>query len=47
MAVEYKKLVARLREQTYIERKGIFGEDGARKPAPASATPDPSGEPGF
>jgi peptidyl-prolyl cis-trans isomerase SurA len=47
MAVEYKKLVARLREQTYIERKGIFGESGARKPAPASAPPDQPGEPGF
>jgi peptidyl-prolyl cis-trans isomerase SurA len=50
MAVEYKKLVARLREQTYIERKGIFGEGGAHKhPQPSSAASEPGvpGEPGF
>ena len=56
MAVEYKKLVARLREQTYIERKGVFGEGGARPhptttssaPAEASGSGERgSGEPGF
>jgi peptidyl-prolyl cis-trans isomerase SurA len=53
MAVEYKKLVARMREQTYIERKGIFGEDGARRRPPPSSPPsgtrepEQPGEPGF
>jgi len=50
MAVEYKKLVSRLREQTYIERKGIFGEGGGQKrPQPSSAASEPGepGEPGF
>jgi len=44
MAVEYKKFVARLREQTYIERKGIFGESGAQRRPPPRSEP---GEPGF
>jgi peptidyl-prolyl cis-trans isomerase SurA len=47
MAVEYKKLVAQLREQTYIERKGIFGEAGAAKRPPPSSVPAEPGEPGF
>ena len=47
MGVEYQKLVARLREQTYIETKGIFGEGGTpQRPPPSSATREP-GEPGF
>jgi hypothetical protein len=45
MAAEYKKLVERLRAQTYIERKGIFGEaDGRARPRASRAT---ATEPGF
>jgi hypothetical protein len=42
LAAEYKKLVDRLRAQTYIERKGVFGEQGIRRSGSA-----PSPEPGF
>jgi peptidyl-prolyl cis-trans isomerase SurA len=39
LAAEYKKLVDRLRAQTYIERKGVFGDRGIR---PSSGVePDP------
>ena len=44
LAVEYKKLIARLREQTYIERKGIFGESSAHpSPTARSAPAEASG----
>jgi peptidyl-prolyl cis-trans isomerase SurA len=42
LAAEYKKLLDRLRAQTYVERKGVFGERGVRR----SSVP-PGGEPGF
>ena len=42
LAAEYKKLVDRLRAQTYIERKGVFGEQGIRR---SGGAPNP--EPGF
>lgn len=42
LAAEYKKLVDRLRAQTYIERKGVFGEQGIRRSGGAT-----SPEPGF
>lgn len=37
---EYKKLVDKLRAQTYIERKGVFGDRGIRRSA-APSSPDP------
>jgi parvulin-like peptidyl-prolyl isomerase len=40
LAEEYKKLVERLRAQTYIERKGVFGDRGIRRSS-APASPDP------
>ena len=40
LAAEYKKLVDRLRAQTYIERKGVFGEQGIRRSGGVSS-PDP------
>jgi len=43
LAEEYKKLVERLRAQTYIERKGIFGDQGISRSSQAGDT----GEPGF
>jgi peptidyl-prolyl cis-trans isomerase SurA len=39
LAVEYKKLVERLRAQTYIERKGVFGEQGIRRRSAGAADP--------
>ncbi len=45
MGVEYKKMIERLRAQTYIERKGIFGEPEARARPQAKSAADP--EPGF
>jgi len=48
LAQEYKKLVERLRAQTYVERKGIFGDTGiqrsAARPLPA---PEQQPDPGF
>jgi peptidyl-prolyl cis-trans isomerase SurA len=38
LAVEYKRLVERLRAQTYIERKGVFGDRGIRR---SGVAPDP------
>jgi peptidyl-prolyl cis-trans isomerase SurA len=46
MALEYKKLVNKLRAQTYIERKGVFGDGSGRRRA-ASPTPEAADEPGF
>jgi peptidyl-prolyl cis-trans isomerase SurA len=40
LAEEYKELVERLRAQTYIERKGVFGDSGIRRSA-APSSPDP------
>lgn len=40
LQAEYQKLVERLRAQTYIERKGVFGERGVqRSSAPTGADP--------
>lgn len=41
LAAEYKKLIDKLRAQTYVERKGVFGDRGVRR----SSGPEP--EPGF
>lgn len=46
LAAEYKKLIERLRSQTYIERKGIFGDQGIQRSS-AVAPPPGAGEPGF
>jgi peptidyl-prolyl cis-trans isomerase SurA len=39
LAVEYKRLVERLRAQTYIERKGVFGEQGVRRRSAGASDP--------
>ncbi len=46
VAAEYKKLIERLRAQTYIERKGIFGDTGIQRSS-AVAPPPGAEEPGF
>jgi len=42
LAAEYKKMVDRLRAQTYIERKGVFGDQGIQR-----ASGVENAEPGF
>ena len=39
LAAEYKKLIDQLRAQTYIERKGIFGDTGITRTSGASSEP--------
>jgi peptidyl-prolyl cis-trans isomerase SurA len=39
LEAEYKKLVERLRAQTYVERKGVFGEQGIRRSSGSGADP--------
>ena len=46
VAAEYKKLIDRLRSQTYVERKGVFGDQGIQRSS-ASAPPPGAEEPGF
>jgi peptidyl-prolyl cis-trans isomerase SurA len=46
LQAEYKKLIDRLRAQTYIERKGIFGDTGIQRSS-AVAKPPGAEEPGF
>jgi parvulin-like peptidyl-prolyl isomerase len=46
LAAEYKKLIERLRAQTYIERKGIFGDTGIQRSSSAAPPPGAT-EPGF
>jgi peptidyl-prolyl cis-trans isomerase SurA len=43
LAEEYKKLIAKLRAQTYIERRGVFAEGSAR----ARSIPRDDRDPGF
>ena len=39
LQAEYRKLVERLRAQTYIERKGVFGDQGIRRSSGSGADP--------
>jgi peptidyl-prolyl cis-trans isomerase SurA len=39
LEAEYKKLIERLRAQTYVERKGVFGEQGIRRSSRSGADP--------
>jgi peptidyl-prolyl cis-trans isomerase SurA len=41
LAAEYQKLIERLRAQTYIERKGVFGDSGMRRSSADSMSTDP------
>jgi peptidyl-prolyl cis-trans isomerase SurA len=42
LAAEYQKLIERLRAQTYVERKGVFGDRGITRSSVA-----PGADPGF